>query len=478
MKTEMKRFSFLIVAFLLFQFFIHFPLFNNHQINYLMAQNPLLQFTEIPQWGTSRSLKGKVYNVDPEKYKIAVYIFIEGNGWWTKPSFATPFTSINSDSTWICNIVTGGNDIYATQICAYLLPDTVIAPRAENLSDLPLLLDTIALTKTCEARCGKPFKFSGYDWCTKASVYPVGPGSNYFSESQDNVWLDSLSRLHLRITHRDGKWLCPEVINGNNLGYGTYSFQIIGKIGDLDPNVVLGLFTWDNSSVYNHREIDIEFSKWGLQNDTNTQYVIQPYDSIGNRYQWIFPGGIDSSTHSFSWCKDKINFLSKLGFDLPPSSDSVIHTWAYDNSSSIPDKGNENIRINLWLLDGQPPIDTNEVEVIINQFSFNGIDEINEDEFLVHNSSNIIKNQNYPNPFSFKTNIRLTLNKNSKLNLSIYNIYGEKIISLYEGYISSGNHSFIWNSLDKYGVPVQSGVYFYVIKSDSETKTGRMNLIR
>lgn len=32
--------------------------------------------------------------------------------------------------------------------------------------------------------------FSGYEWLVKSSVITVGPGPNYFSDSDENVWVD------------------------------------------------------------------------------------------------------------------------------------------------------------------------------------------------------------------------------------------------------------------------------------------------
>lgn len=51
--------------------------------------------------------------------------------------------------------------------------------------------------------------------------------------------------------------------------------------GNLDPNVVFGLFTWDDNPIQAHREIDVEFARWGAtpaQDGSNAQWVVQPYD--------------------------------------------------------------------------------------------------------------------------------------------------------------------------------------------------------
>lgn len=47
--------------------------------------------------------------------------------------------------------------------------------------------------------------------------------------------------------------MCSEIINTQNLGYGTYQLRIVSKIDHFHPNIVLGIFTWDDNPADNHR---------------------------------------------------------------------------------------------------------------------------------------------------------------------------------------------------------------------------------
>ncbi|MBK8045925.1 MAG: hypothetical protein IPK16_01575 [Anaerolineales bacterium] len=111
----------------------------------------------------------------------------------------------------------------------------------------------------------RTISFAGYPWQVKTSAaYPIGPGPNYFSDSTNNVWVDTAGQLHLKLTGSGSYWYAAEVINMASLGYGTYTFTTNGAVDKLDPNVVLGLFTWDTTApAANYREIDAEFSRWG-----------------------------------------------------------------------------------------------------------------------------------------------------------------------------------------------------------------------
>jgi hypothetical protein len=118
--------------------------------------------------------------------------------------------------------------------------------------------------------------FSGYSWTVKKSgAARVGPGLNYFAKK--NAWVDSSGRLHLAITKRR-HWTVGEVVNTRSLGYGTYTWVLVSRVDNLDPNMVLGPFVYDSDPSFNHRETDIEASRWGNALDpTNAQFVVQPY---------------------------------------------------------------------------------------------------------------------------------------------------------------------------------------------------------
>src|SRR5205823_12143915 len=100
-------------------------------------------------------------------------------------------------------------------------------------------------------------------WIVKKSTRDrVGPGPNYFSDSEENVRVDEAGQLHLLVTRRNDRWYAAEVVSRGSLGYGKYIFSLTGPGERLNENMVLGLFTWSNAPDFDHREIDIEFSRW------------------------------------------------------------------------------------------------------------------------------------------------------------------------------------------------------------------------
>ena len=331
---------------------------------------PTIEFTYVPPLGSFEDLRGKVTSVTPSDHKVAVYIYVLG--WWTKPTFADPLTTIQSDGNWTCDITTGGYDQNATKIKAYLIPNSYTPPQMSGGQTLPSELDQNAVTSIEAIR--KPeriIQFSGYNWTVKSGEILMGPGPNYFSESNENVWVDQQGQLHLKIVNRDGKWYCAEVYTTESFGHGKYIFYVASRVDQLDKNVVAGLFTWDGAAPeYNYREIDIEFSKWGQSINDNAQYVVQPWDQPENMERFNMELNGNNSTHIFDWSIDSIFFQSLHDhFSLPPDDSCVIESWVY-TGDDIPPGGQENVRINLWLNNGEAPFDGQEAEVIIKKFEY------------------------------------------------------------------------------------------------------------
>jgi hypothetical protein len=204
--------------------------------------------------------------------------------------------------------------------------------------------------------------WSGATWTIKTSAGLVGPGPNRFDRA--NVSVDAFGNLHLRIAkNAANQWTCAEIIAPESHGYGTYTFAIGSRVDALDPNVVLGLFTWSDRPQYAHREIDIEFARWGNPSDpTNAQYVVQPYDRPAHLMRFFQPPTA-VSTHRFTWQPGQVTWES---YD---ESGRLIDDYAYAGTD-VPKPGDERVRLNLWLFRGAPPTDSNAVDVTVASFTY------------------------------------------------------------------------------------------------------------
>jgi len=84
---------------------------------------------------------------------------------------------------------------------------------------------------------------------------------------------------------------------------------------------------------------------------------------------------------------------------------------------------------------------------------------------------------NYPNPFNPNTKIEFSIQTDSKVALSIYNIKGQKIRSLLNDQITAGKHSIVWNGEDASGKKVGSGLYLYKLRVNDKTESVKKCLL-
>lgn len=69
--------------------------------------------------------------------------------------------------------------------------------------------------------------------------------------------------------------------------------------------------------------------------------------------------------------------------------------------------------------------------------------------------------QNYPNPFSNNTNISFTTEKEGNVKLEVFNVIGQKVITLFDNYISPTKLKVNWNGRNFNGKKVANGMYVY-----------------
>jgi hypothetical protein len=74
---------------------------------------------------------------------------------------------------------------------------------------------------------------------------------------------------------------------------------------------------------------------------------------------------------------------------------------------------------------------------------------------------------NYPNPFNESTTLTFSLPGNiaGKASLKVYNLLGQRVLTLWEGTADGRVHQVIWNGRDARSTPVASGMYFIQLRA-------------
>jgi len=76
---------------------------------------------------------------------------------------------------------------------------------------------------------------------------------------------------------------------------------------------------------------------------------------------------------------------------------------------------------------------------------------------------------NYPNPFNPSTTIHFSLPSEMEVSLAVYNIKGQLVRELLNGFMPAGEHHIEWDGRDADNRIQSSGVYFYKLQNSEQT---------
>lgn len=86
--------------------------------------------------------------------------------------------------------------------------------------------------------------------------------------------------------------------------------------------------------------------------------------------------------------------------------------------------------------------------------------------------------QNYPNPFNPTTNIRFDVPRRTNVNISIFNVLGQKVRNLVNQDFAPGTYEVDWDGESDGGSRVASGIYFYRFTAEDVVKTRKMLMLK
>jgi len=328
---------------------------------------------------------------------------------------------------------------------------------------------------------GRAVTFSGHSWRVKGPGY-YGPGPSLFCDNSSCVWVDASDRLHLTVQNISGQWYSTEVVAEQALGYGDYVFTTVGRLDQIDPKIVFGLFIWQYGRCYDpgrlwwnpYDEIDVEFSRWDNPSNSIGQFVAQPYDYPGNiqRFDASFSDG-ELTSHAFRWLPDRVEFRSWRGGPQDESPGNMIYAWTY-TGPHIPRPEQPRVHLNLWQL-GAP---STPQEVVLDAFTFVPDPSVvavprpaggDTPQGLLATAQ--------PNPFVSSTRIRYALPREARAELAVFDVTGRRVRTLVDRVQPAGAHEVDWNGLDASGRRPPPGIYLYRLTTGNRSETGRMVLL-
>ncbi|MCK4694553.1 MAG: T9SS type A sorting domain-containing protein, partial [Candidatus Cloacimonetes bacterium] len=75
------------------------------------------------------------------------------------------------------------------------------------------------------------------------------------------------------------------------------------------------------------------------------------------------------------------------------------------------------------------------------------------------------------------TTISFSIFESSEVNLTIYNVKGQRVKILINDQLENGEHSVIWNGKNSNGKRVSSGLYFYKLDVNGKTEAVKKCLL-
>lgn len=228
--------------------------------------------------------------------------------------------------------------------------------------------EAIVPSVRCAAQLGR---FGGLQWQARTQGLS-GPGPNVWNAC--NAWLET-DGLHLRIDRIGGVWTTAEVFTTDVVGYGRIEMEVASPVHALDPNVVLGLFTYPGGGLDGLHEIDIELARFGATaaNAPNLNYVV--YSGSGAKgtigkcaSRWELP--VAASVHRFLWSPSAVSFQS---FDKTSIASNTVpyRAWTFVPTGAFTiSSGRWPLYLNLWLYGGKAPVNGQPVEVVIRRVTY------------------------------------------------------------------------------------------------------------
>jgi hypothetical protein len=250
------------------------------------------------------------------------------------------------------------------------------------------------------------------------------------------------------------------------------------KIADMNNDGFNDIITETWYVPGHYKDISIYFNNGGVNfNDVYVKVVEEAaselfvadlnndnYPDIIYNVSYSYPNSLYEITHTYILFNNEDNTLQD-----PVNYQTYLGTSEYVTSfkSFAADVDN-----NSWkdIITVNYSYNVSSIHILYNDSTGNFIEEpqtsIENNEIQNPN----VKLSNYPNPFNPETKIGFSIPEDSKVNLTIYNIKGQKVRALIKDQLEKGFHEIIWNSKDNNGKSVASGVYFYKFDVNGKTK--------
>jgi len=150
----------------------------------------------------------------------------------------------------------------------------------------------------------------------------------------------------------------------------------------------------------------------------------------------------------------------------------ILESLTSENYSTINSDSNALLK-NSTLHRGKGNLGTSYADYYYLEAMIRYMEHVQRDLPAIEKENSLFLDQNYPNPFNNSTTIYYTIEEEGRVKLSIYDYTGKRIQTLVNQSRPSGNYFVEFNSSE-----LPSGVYFYVLRTNRQTFSKKMTILK
>ncbi len=222
---------------------------------------------------------------------------------------------------------------------------------------------------------------------------------------------------------------------GNDLGSGSWNGAYQNNQHNYFRSRPIDCTGWQN--VY------LQFYRWLRVADGDEAYI-----KVNNQVVW---SNFNSEIKDQSWNLQILDISSAAA-----DSDSVVIVFCLKSNNSGTSSG--------WTID----------DVLVDEEILLSVNSLPPEQ--TPEKYQLLPN--YPNPFQNFTQIRFSLTKRALVDLTVYNVLGQKVRTIVRKKLSPGNYLFPWNGLDDRNQIVSTGVYIIQLKADQYVLSNKIMHVR
>jgi hypothetical protein len=308
------------------------------------------------------------------------------------------------------------------------------------------------------------------------------PQENYCVGS-DASWL-SLCSACTGTVDSDGDGLLDECDDCFNMS-GDLNEDMLTDVLDIVSlvNIILNVTTDPSSCT----SLNADFNSDGI---INVQDIILVINSILGLARTAENLDLESSQVDFEIVNNDLKLTFEIeelisGIEIKFPSNSNLNIYFSDNDNSIFTKSNTyndkqyfvafsmmnnsfDNKFNIIIEDGST-LSVNDIDILLS--STGGMEAPLSYNSMEINSFSIDKV--YPNPFNPSTEISYEVKNDGYMNISIYNVLGQKVSELLDGYKSVGSYKLNWNASD-----LSSGIYYIQMNLNGQYENYKSILLK